>query len=335
MMNKFPEIRAADLKGVISYLITPTREDAGLHSIDAIDHDETARIVERMIADGVAGFCLNGTFGEAPSVTADEQAGLTRTVVEAARGRVPVFGGATALNTRDAIARTKAARAAGAQGVMLGRPMMATMFDENIIQYYRDVATEVPDMAIILYDDQEAFKRPITTRVYAELARIPQIVACKYRTRIMVSGFLDNVYNRDVEAVGDNIKLMPAEFDWAFAYRNYGVDAIWSTGVNGGPAPTIALQKALFQGDGAAVDALTRELGWCYEGLVPPAGLESWHADKIPFMKARFAAAGYVKPGPALPPYTWISEERLATARELGRRARVLQEKYSDAAAGA
>lgn len=333
-MPNFPETRATDLKGVISYLITPMKEDAGLHSTDAINHDEAARIVDKMIEDGVAGFCLNGTFGEAPSVTFDEQAGFTRTVVEAARGRVPVFGGATSLNTRDSIARVKAARDAGAQGVMLGRPMMATMFDENIIQYYRDVAAEAPDMAIILYDDQEAFKRPITTRVYAELAKIPQVIACKYRTRVMVSGFLDNVFNRDVEVVGDNIKLMLAEFDWVFAYQNFAIDTIWSTGVNGGPAPTIALQNALFNGDEANARAITRDLSWSYEGLVPAAGLETWHADKIPFMKARFAAAGYVKPGPALPPYTWISGERLKTAQELGARAKALQEKYSTVAAG-
>lgn len=334
-MANFPTIRAADIKGVMAYLVTPIKEGSDRRTVDAINHEETARAVDRMIDDGTAGFCLNGTFGEAPSVTAIEQAAFTQTVVEAARGRVPVFGGATSLNTRETISRVKAARDAGAEGVMLGRPMMATMFDENIIQYYRDVAEEVPDMAIILYDDQEAFKRPISTRVYGELAKIPQIVACKYRSRLMISNFLDNVYNRDIDAVGDNIKLMPAEFDWAFAHRNFGADAIWSTGVNGGPAPTIALQNALFTGDTATADAITRDLSWSYEGLVPAGGLEVWHADKIPFMKARFAAAGYLKPGPALPPYTYISAERLSVAEELGRRAKTLQDKYNRVAVDA
>src|SRR5579862_6300280 len=328
-MSTLPSITAKDLKGVMAYLVTPIKEGADRTTQQAINLDEAARAVDALIRDGVQGFCLNGTFGEAPSITAEEQTLLTRTVVETARGRVPVFGGATSLNTRETIARVRAARDAGAQGVMLGRPMMAVMGDENVVQFYRDVAEEVPDMAIFLYDDQEAFKRPITNRVYRELAKIPQIIGCKYRSRMMVSGLLTDVYNRDVEAVGDSIKLMPAEFDWAFYHHNFGIDAIWSTAVNGGPSPALALQKAIFAGDRKRADEITRDISWSYEGLVPEGGLELWHADKIPFMKARFAAAGYLKPGPALPPYTFISRQRLEVATELGRRAKTLQEKYA------
>lgn len=328
-MAERPSVSAQDIKGIIAYMVTPIVEGADRTTENAINLDEAARAADQMIQDGIAGFCLNGTFGEAPSITAAEQTALTAAVVDAARGRVPVFGGATSLNTRESIQRVRAARDVGAQGVMLGRPMMAVMSDENIVRFYRDIAEEVPNMAIFLYDDQEAFKRPITTAVYRELAKIPQIVGCKYRSRMMVSGLLTDVYNRDVEAVGENIKLMPAEFDWAFYHYNFGIDAIWSTGVNGGPNPSVALQNAVLGGDRALARTISDDISWSYEGLVPPAGLETWHADKIPFMKARFAAAGYLKPGPALPPYTYISEQRLATAKELGDRAKTLQGKYA------
>jgi 4-(2-carboxyphenyl)-2-oxobut-3-enoate aldolase len=333
-MAKHPTIKAENIKGIIAYLVTPTIDGADRRTAKAIDLDEAARAVDMMIRDGITGFCLNGTFGEGPSTTAAEQLSLTATAVEAARGRVPVFGGATTLNTRESIERVRAARDVGAQGVMLGRPMMAVMNDDNIIRFYRDIAEEVPEMAIVLYDDQEAFKRPITTAVYRELAKIPQIVACKYRTRMMVSGFLDDVFNRDLEAVGNNIKLMPTDFDWAFCHLNFGSDAIWSSGVNGGPAPSVALGAALTAGDRERAKTISKDLSWSYEGLVPPGGLEVWHADKIPFMKTRFAAAGYLKPGPALPPYTYISSARILVAQELGRRAKSLQEKYSVADVG-
>src|SRR6267154_5963445 len=213
-MSRKNRVTAAELEGVIAYLVTPVKDGSDRKSRDAVDHDETARAVERMIDDGIGGFCLNGTFGEAPSLTMQEQKALTATVVEAARARVPVFGGATTLNTRDTIDRIRAAREVGADGVMLGRPMMAELSNENTVQFYRDVAEEVPDMAIFLYDDQEAFKKPLPTKVYAQLAKIPQIVGCKYRSRLMISNLLENTYNRDLEAVGSNIKLMPAEFDW-------------------------------------------------------------------------------------------------------------------------
>jgi 4-(2-carboxyphenyl)-2-oxobut-3-enoate aldolase len=331
-MSKLPSISARDLKGVMAYLITPIVDGANRRTRDAVNLNEAARVANQMVVDGVSGICLNGTLGEGPSIMPAEQTALTAAVVEAVAGRVPVFGGATSLNTRETIDRVRAARDVGAQGVMLGRPMMATMNDENIVRFYRDVAEEVPEMSIFLYDDQEAFKRPITTNVYRQLATIPQIVGCKYRTRIMVSGLLNDVFNRDLEAVGDKIKIMPAEFDWAFNHHNFGIDAIWSSAVNGGPAPAVALEAALQSGDRGLANQITRDYTWSYEGLVPPGGLEVWHADKIPFMKARFAAAGYVKPGPPLPPYTYISAERLKVAEELGRRAKTLQEKYSKSA---
>jgi 4-(2-carboxyphenyl)-2-oxobut-3-enoate aldolase len=296
---------------------------------NAVNVDETARAVDALIRDGVSAFCLNGTFGEAPSLTAEEQRTYTATVVEAARDRVPVFGGATTLNTRDTLDRARVAKDVGAKGLMLGRPMMSPLSDENIVNFYRDIAEELPDMAIFLYDDQEAFKRPITTKAYAQLAKIPQIIGCKYRSRLMISGLVDNCYNTDLEAVGDNIKLMVSEVDWQTVARLYGVDACWSSGVNGGPAPIMALRDALAAQDWATANEITHDMSWCYEGLIPPAGFEVWHIDKIPFMKARFAAAGYLKPGPALPPYYYISEERLAVARECGRRSQEMQKKYS------
>jgi len=95
----------------------------------------------------------------------------------------------------------------------------------------------------------------------------------------------------------------------------------------------VALRDAIFAQHHQVATDITKDIAWAYEGLVPAEGLEVWHTDKIPFMKARFAAAGYLTPGPALPPYTFISATRAAHAAELGRRAQRLQTKYSPAAA--
>lgn len=65
--------------------------------------------------------------------------------------------------------------------------MLSAMGDQNIVQWYQDIAEELPDMAVFVYDDAQAFKRPINTSVYRELAKIPQLVARKYRTQLVVS----------------------------------------------------------------------------------------------------------------------------------------------------
>ncbi len=323
--------RSADeLRGVYAYLLTPVRDiELDVDARDAVDYDEAARATDALIRDGVAGICLNGTFGELPSLTWEELERFTATVIEAAADRVPVFAGATTLNTRDTVARARRFASLGASGLMMGRPMMSPLSDPDIVRFYRDVAGALPELAIFLYDDMEAFKRPITTPVYRELAKIPQIIGAKYRTRLLISELVDNSYNADLEAVEGRIKLMPGEFDWYAAYRMFGIDACWSSAVCGGPAPVTALRDALYGERWDDARTLTRELARCYEGIIPNRSFDVWHQDKIAFMKARFATAGYLRPGPALPPYHYLASERLAIAQECGRRSRALQEKYA------
>ena len=329
-MPATPPLDAGDIRGIVAYLPTPVRTDVTIdrNVTNAVDLKEAARAADVVVRDGAAAICLNGTFGELPSLTWEEIRDFTATVVESVAGRVPVFAGATTLNTRDTLFRARAFRDLGATGLNLGRPMMSAMGDPNIVQYYRDVAEELPDMAIFVYDDAEAFKRPITTQVYRELAKIPQIVACKYRTRLLFGMLAENTYDRDLAAVDGRIKLLTHEGDWPFVYRTFGIDAIWTSGFNCVPGAVVGIRDALFAGDTQHVDAIQADLAWATEGLMPKGGFTEWHVQKIPTLKARIDAAGYIKAGPALPPYTYMTEDRAAAAAECGRRDRELQRKY-------
>lgn len=97
----------------------------------------------------------------------------------------------------------------------------------------------------------------------------------------------------------------------------------------------MALRDALYAERWEEALNLTKEIAYCYEGIIPAGNFEAWHLDKVAFMKARFGAAGYIDPGPPLPPYQELRPERRAIAEECGRRSRVLQEKYSATALAA
>lgn len=329
-MAPTPELTANDIRGIVVYLPTPVRTDVAIDRDvrNAVDLEEAARAADLVVRDGASAICLNGTFGELPSLMWEEIRDFTAAVVDSVAGRVPVFAGATTLNTRDTIERARAFRDLGATGLNLGRGMMSAMADANIVRYYRDVAESLPDMAIFLYDDPEAFKRPIQTPVYAELAKIPQIVGCKYRTRLLFGMGAKNTYDRDLAAVDGRIKLCTHEGDWPFVYRTFGMDAIWTSGFNVVPGAIATLRDALFAGDDALVDQIRADLEWAQEGLIPAGGFEEWHQQKIPTMKARIDAAGYIKAGPALPPYTYFTGDRAAAAAQCAARDRELQKKY-------
>ncbi|UGS36140.1 dihydrodipicolinate synthase family protein [Capillimicrobium parvum] len=202
-MARTPQVGTADITGVVAYQPTTVRTDVVIdrNTKDAIDLDEAARAADVLVRDGASAICLNGTFGELSSLTLEEILAFTRAVVESVADRVPVFGGATTLNTRDTLDRARRFREIGAHGLNLGRGMLSAMGDVNIVRWYQDVAQELPDMAIFRYDDVQAFKRPINTAVYRELAKIPQVVACKYRTQIVVGRMIQtNTYNAGLEA---------------------------------------------------------------------------------------------------------------------------------------
>lgn len=330
-MSRMPQLSAADIKGVVAYMPTTVRTDIVIdrNTRNAIDLDEAARAADALVKDGASAICLNGTFGELSSLMLDELLAFTRAVVESVADRVPVFAGATTLNTRDTIERARLFREMGAHGLNLGRGMLSAMGDANIVKWYQDVAAELPDMAIFLYDDVQAFKRPINTSVYRELAKIPQVVACKYRTQLVVSRMIGaNTYNADLEAVGKNIKLLTQETDWPLVNKFFGVDACWSSYVCCAPGWVMALRDAIQSGDEKRVQEIAADSVWPGADFSPASGLESWHIDKITALKTRIHHAGYIKAGPVLPPYDVAPAERFETAKKFAALDRELQKKY-------
>ena len=335
-MPKSLRVTAKELSGVVAFMLTPVKEEAITNrSQNVINLDEAARAADALVRDGVSALCINSTFGEVAGVTWDEAKAFTGTVIDAVADRVPLFAGVSQLNTRDTIARAKVYVDMGATGLLGGRPMMAPLNDQNCTQHYKDWAETFPNTAFILYENKEAFKRGISTASFKELAKVPNIIACKYRTNATFGTMAKNTYESDFEACGENIKLLPMESDWMFANKVFGVDACWTSYVNCGPAPCIALRDALAAQRWDLARAITKDLAWGIDGMVRNNDFGQWLEDKVPFMKIRFNAAGYIKGGPVLPPYQFITPERAELAREQGRRGAQLHQKYSVAAIAA
>ncbi|WP_066555954.1 dihydrodipicolinate synthase family protein [Croceicoccus bisphenolivorans] len=330
-MGSLPQISVDDIKGVVAYQPTTVRTDIVIdrNTRNAVDLDEAARAADVLVRDGASAIVLNGTFGELASLSLDEIMDFTRAVVESVKDRVPVFAGATTLNTRETIERARKFREMGAHGLNLGRGMLSAMDDVAVVEWYKDITEEFPDMAVMLYDDAQAFKRPITTPVYRELAKMPQIVACKYRTVLVISNMIGNgTYNADFEAVGGRIKLLTQETDWPIVNRMFGVDACWSSYINCAPGFVMAVRDAVLAGELDRAQAMIDESPWPGDKFSTAGGPDSWHMNKIMALKTRIHHAGYIKAGPPLPPYHVAPAERGDTARELAMLDREMQKKY-------
>jgi 4-(2-carboxyphenyl)-2-oxobut-3-enoate aldolase len=316
---------AKDVQGI--YNIIPTPAIAGADRFDAVDtvnYAETVKLVNMLIDNGVDAIVTNGTFGEGATLTEDELYGFVKKVVETAAGRVPVFAGATTLNTRDTIRRGKALIEMGATGLFLGRPMWCECDDATIIRFYSDVAEALPDTPFIIYDNPEAFKGKLSPEVYKELAKIPNIIASKYIA-------VGPQYLDDVAACGDNILLMTMDSDWLQANKLTGnkATACWTGSGNCGMAPLLALKNAISSGNEEEAERITSEIRNTYATLFPNKSFKEFSKYNILLEKTRFTAGGLVDAGPARPPYHLVPDDYLKGAMEAGRRWAELHKKYS------
>lgn len=318
-------IGASDLTGVIGILPTPATADASSWRVtDSVDSAVAAAMV-RSVVPGVDGLLILGTFGEGATLTETEVLAFSRIVV-AESGSVPVFAGATTLNTRDTIERARKLVDLGVDGLFLGRPMWCEMDADAIVGYYSDVAQALPETPVIIYDNPQAFKGKLTPETYARLSEIPTLVGAKYT--VMGAQFVD-----DVAACGDSMRLLPMDADWVEARRLVGdrASACWSPSAACGTEPLTRLWDAIRSSDTNAAETLAEEIRASYSTLMPDGDFSLFSPYNIPLDKARIAAAGLVDPGPARPPYQLCPPSYLEGAAEAGRRWAALQQKYAAA----
>jgi len=315
--NRSSRLTVEDVNGAWAIIPTPAIESGGdWRTEDSVDYDEVAKAVTGLIEAGVDGIMCQGTFGEGASMTWAEKKKMTEVMVDAAAGRVPIFAGVTTLNTRETIMQLKHARDIGADGTMLGLPMWQEIDVPGAVQFYKDVAAAVPEMAICVYANPEAFKFSFPTPFWAQVAVVPQVVSCKYINIAQLQ--LHTLVSRK------QIRFLPLEFDHKDAAR---MDpefhtAFWSPCACTGPELTIywrdIVKDAVNSGDWSKPDELYPRLMSVLSNLFPPGGFPEFSRYNIQLEKERINAAGWMNAGPCRPPYNSAPESYLAGARLAG-----------------
>ncbi|MFI6812166.1 5-dehydro-4-deoxyglucarate dehydratase [Nonomuraea sp. NPDC050328] len=155
-----------DLSGVLFFPVTPfTAEGAPAEGV-------LAEHLERGVAHGPgAVFAACGT-GEFSALSQAEHALVTRVAVAATAGRAPVFSGAGG-PLGAALAQARAAREAGADGLLLMPPYLAQGSKAGFLAYVTAVAAELP---VIVYQRGSVVLDPADV---VELARVPGVVGLK------------------------------------------------------------------------------------------------------------------------------------------------------------
>lgn len=161
----------AALRGETPPLVTPFDAEGD------VDHDALASVVTHVESGGVDGLFPCGTTGEFASLTAEEQAAVIETVVDASDD-LPVIAGVSATAVDDAVARAHAAADAGADAAVLTPPYFHTGDPAGVEAFFAAVADRSP-LPIVLYNIPDNVGTCLGPSTVSSLADRPDVLGIK------------------------------------------------------------------------------------------------------------------------------------------------------------
>jgi 4-hydroxy-tetrahydrodipicolinate synthase len=239
--------RLRTFTGTYTALVTPFRRGT-------VAYDELKKLVEFQVKAGISGLVPVGTTGESPTVTHEEHLDIIRATIEAARGRVPVIAGTGSNSTHEAIDLTKAADAAGADGMLLVAPYYNRPTQEGLFQHFAQIA-EATDKPIILYSIPGRCGIEISVPVIERLrARYPHVAHIKE-----AGGSVDRV-DQIISALGDSVTVLSGDDSLTLPFMAVGAQGVVSVASNLYPKEVGKLVSLALAHDYPKARALHRRL---------------------------------------------------------------------------
>lgn len=157
--------------GAATALVTP-------FSSGEPDMDAFRRLAEWQASMGIDALCAIGTTGEAHTLSRAERRRLVACAREAAPN-TPLIVGCGSADTRTACTLTADAVLLGADAVLVVTPYCNKGTASGISEHFKRVADSAHGLPVILYNVPSRTGVNLSLTQYAELAKIPNIVAVK------------------------------------------------------------------------------------------------------------------------------------------------------------
>jgi 4-hydroxy-tetrahydrodipicolinate synthase len=161
-----------EAKGIITAMVTPFTED------QKIDKKAIRRLLNYVIDGGVHGVFVISGAGEFSSLTIKEKKVLLETVVDEVNGRIPVYAGAGAVTTREAVQLAEIAEKIGADAISVIAPYAIGPSQDELYEHFIEIAksTKLP---MILYNHPKRTGVNLSAELVVRLAKVGTIVGIK------------------------------------------------------------------------------------------------------------------------------------------------------------
>ncbi len=162
------------IKGVIVPIITVIDED------EKIDEAGMRKQVDFCINGGLQGILAFGSNGEFYQIEEDEMERGFKIMVDQAAGRVPVYFGIGAINTKKAVRLAKMAEANGAAAISILQPMFLAPKPNELFNHFKTIADAVPNTPVLIYNNPGRVGYGISVDMIDKLAHeVDNIVGMK------------------------------------------------------------------------------------------------------------------------------------------------------------
>lgn len=162
------------IKGVVVPIITP------IDAEERIDEARLRRQIDYIIDGGLQGILMFGSNGEFYQVEEDEMERGLKIAVEHTAGRVPVYFGIGAINTKKCVRLAKMAVANSAVAVSILQPMFLKPTQAELFLHFKTIAEAIPETPVLIYNNPGRVGYGLNSALITKLAHeVDNIVGMK------------------------------------------------------------------------------------------------------------------------------------------------------------
>ena len=245
---------------------------------DGVDGEALKKLLDFQLEGGTDAVIVCGTTGEAAAMSYEERLRTIESVVRHVDGRVPVIAGTGSNNTENAIALSRDAALAGADGLLVVTPFYNKATQKGLVRHYTAIA-DAAAKPMILYNVPSRTGVKCTAETYAALAQHPNIQGVKE-----ASGDLALV-QKTRELCPEDFSIWSGNDDETAPIMLLGGKGVISVAANVAPREMHELTAACLRGDFVSAGKMQLRLRKLCEALF-------WEVNPIP-VKTALAMMGY------------------------------------------
>ena len=216
-------------KGSNVALITPFKDNN-------LDEESYIKLINFHLENDTNGLVPAGTTGESPTLNHNEHEKVIELCIKEAKGKIPVIAGTGSNSTEEAVALTKHAEKAGADGALVVTPYYNKPTQEGLYQHYKTI-NDNTSLPIIIYNIPSRCVIDMSVDTMARLFELKNIAGVKDAT-----GDLDRL-DQTIKKLGHEFIQLTGEDGLAFKFNRRGGVGIISVTANIAPKLCSDMQK--------------------------------------------------------------------------------------------